>query len=79
MLLDPVAQNNAQGQRQHGFICLHVDDLFMAGDKVFADEVLANIRKDFKVGSGDKNGIMFVGQRSRWKTHDKHGPYMSLL
>ena len=28
---------------------LHVDDLFMAGDKVFADKVLANIRKDFKV------------------------------
>ena len=63
MLLDPVAQNNAQGRRPHGFICLHVDDLFMAGDKVFADKVLASIRKDFNVGSEDKNDIMFVGQR----------------
>ena len=60
MLLDPVAQNNAQGRRPHGFICLHVDDLFMAGDKVFADKVLASIRKDFNVGSEEKNDIMFV-------------------
>ena len=44
MLPDPVAQNNAQGRRPHGFICLHVDDLFKAGDKVFANKVLANIR-----------------------------------
>ena len=77
MLLDPVAQNNAQGRRPHGFICLHVDDLFMAGDKVFADKVLANIRKDFNVRSEDKNDIMFVGQRIKWKTHDKQGPYIS--
>ena len=49
----------------------------MAGDKVFADKVLANVRKDFKVGSEDKNDIMFVGQRIRWKTHDQHGPYIS--
>ena len=34
-LMDPVARNNAKGRRTHGFICLHVDDLFMAGDKVF--------------------------------------------
>ena len=77
MSLDPVAQNNAQGRRPHGFICLHVDDLFMAGDKVFADKVLASIRKDFNVGSEDKNDIMFVGQRIKWKTHDKQGPYIS--
>ena len=77
MLLDPVAQNNAQGRRPHGFICLHVDDFFMAGDKVFADKVLASIRKDFNVGSEDKNDIMFVGQRIKWKTHDKQGPYIS--
>ena len=77
VLLDPVAQNNAQGRRPHGFICLHVDDLFMAGDKVFADKVLASIRKDFNVGSEDKNDIMFVGQRIKWKTHDKQGPYIS--
>ena len=78
MLLDPVAQNNAQGRKPHGFMCLHVDDLFLAGDKVFADRVLASIRyKDFNIGSEDKNDIVFVGQRIKWKTHDKHGPYIS--
>ena len=49
----------------------------MAGDKVFADKVLASIRKDFNVGSEDKNDTMFVGQRIKWKTHDKQGPYIS--
>ena len=76
-LLDPVSQNNAQGRKPHGFICLHVDDLFMGGDKVFEDKTLASIREDFNVGSEDKNDIMFVGQRIKWKTHDKHGPYIS--
>ena len=56
-LLDPVSQNNAQGRKPHGFICLHVDDLFMGGDKVFEDKILASIRKDFNVGSEDKNDI----------------------
>ena len=70
MLLDPVAQ------------ALFVSTLMTCswaeiGDKVFADKLLANIRKDFRVGSEDKNDIMFVGQRIRWKTHDKHGPYIS--
>ena len=59
-LLDPVSQNNAQGRKPHGFICLHVDGLFMGGDKVFEDKILASIRKDFNVGSEDKNDIMFV-------------------
>ena len=27
-----VSQNNAQGRKPHGFLCLHVDDLFMGGD-----------------------------------------------
>eukprot|EP00435_Cladocopium_sp_Y103_P052048 s3265_g16.t1 len=75
-LTDPVARNNAQGRRPHGFIRLHVDDLFMGGDKVFEDKVfedkvLTSLRKDFKVGSEDKNDVMFVGQRIKWKTHDK--------
>ena len=76
MLLDPVAQNNAQGRRPHGFICLHVDDLFMAGDKGLCRQS-ACLRKDFNVASEDKNDIMFVGQRIKWKTHDKQGPYIS--
>ena len=77
-LMDPVARNNAQGRRPHGFICLHVDDLFMAGDKVFESKVLSSLRKNFAVGSEDKNDIMFVGQRIKWKTHDKYGPYISV-
>ena len=77
-LMDPVARNNAQGRRPHGFICLHVDDLFMAGDKVFESKVLSSLRKNFAVGSEDKNDIMFVGQRVKWMTHDKYGPYVSV-
>ena len=77
-LMDPVARNNAQGRRPHGFICLHVDDLFMAGDKVFESKVLSSLRKNFAVGSEDKNDIMFVGQRIKWKNHDKYGPYISV-
>ena len=76
--MDPAARNNAQGRRPHGFICLHVDDLFMAGDKVFESKVLSSLRKNFAVGSEDKNDIMFVGQRIKWKTHDKYGPYISV-
>eukprot|EP00435_Cladocopium_sp_Y103_P003748 s2899_g1.t1 len=50
----------------------------MGGDKVFEDKVLTSLRKDFKVGSEDKNDVMFVGQRIKWKTHDKYGPYISV-
>eukprot|EP00435_Cladocopium_sp_Y103_P076258 s26_g85.t1 len=46
--------------------------------KVFEDKVLTSLRKDFKVGSEDKNDVMFVGQRIKWKTHDKYGPYISV-
>ena len=76
--MDPVARNNAQGRRPHGFICFHVDDLLMAGDKVFESKVLSTLRKNLAVGSEDKNDIMFVGQRIKWKTHDKYGPYISV-
>eukprot|EP00435_Cladocopium_sp_Y103_P063413 s690_g25.t1 len=77
-LMGPVARNNAQGRRPHGFICLHVDDLFMGGDQVFEDKVLARLRRDFAVGSEDKNDVMFVGQRIKWKTHEKYGSYISV-
>ena len=77
-LMDPVARNNAKGRRTHGFICLHVDDLFMPGDKVFESKVLTSLRKNFAVGSEDKNDIMFVGQRIKWKTHEKYGSYISV-
>ena len=38
----------------------------MAGDKNFENVVLKGLRRDFSVGSEDKNDVMFVGQRIRW-------------
>jgi len=77
LLMNASVRNNSQGRKPEGFICLHVDDLYMAGSPEFEQRVLTKIRKDFNVGSEDKNDIMFVGQRIKWKTHDKHGPYIS--
>ena len=77
-LMDPIARNNAQGREVHGFVCLHVDDLYMGGDDIFVQRVPGGIRKDFNVGSEDKNDIMFVGQRIRWKDCPKHGAYLSV-
>ena len=65
-LLDPFKGNNARGRKPCGIISLHVDDLFMAGDWEFEEKVLAQLRKDYEVGSEDKNDIKFVGQRIRW-------------
>ena len=65
-MLDPFHGSNCEGRRVSGFICLHVDDLFMAGDKLFEEKVLKSLRRDFNVGSEDKNDVMFVGQRIRW-------------
>ena len=71
-------RNNSQGRKPEGFICLHVDDLYMAGSPEFEKRVLAKIRKDFNaVGSEDKNDIMFVGQQIKWKNHEKFGNYFS--
>jgi len=39
---------------------------------------LSSLRKNFAVGSEDKNDILFVGQRIKWKTHDKYGSYISV-
>ena len=49
----------------------------MAGSPEFEKRVLTKIRKDFNVGSEDKNDIMFVGQRIKWKQHEKNGYYIS--
>ena len=65
-LLDPVAGNNSQGRSPCGIICLHVDDLFMVGDKEFHKRVVARLREDFSVGSEDTNDVVFVGQRVKW-------------
>ena len=77
-VMDPIAGNNADGREVHDFVCLHVDDLYMAGDKHFESKILANIRRDLSAGSKDKDDIVFAGQRIKWKTRDKHGPYISV-
>ena len=77
LLMNASVRNNSQGRKPEGFICLHVDDLYMAGSPEFEKRVLSKIRKDFNVGSEDKNDIMFVGQRIKWKNHDKFGNYVS--
>ena len=46
--------------------------------RFFESKVLSSLRKNFAVGSEDKNDIMFVGQRIRWKTHGKYGSYISV-
>ena len=45
---------------------------------MFESKVLSSLRKNFAAGSEDKNDIMFVGQRIKWKIHDKYGPYISV-
>ena len=77
LLMNASVRNNSQGRKPEGFICLHVDDLYMAGSPEFEKRVLSKIRKDFNVGSEDKNDIMFVGQRIKWKNHDNFGSYVS--
>eukprot|EP00435_Cladocopium_sp_Y103_P016682 s3284_g4.t1 len=47
-------------------------------DKVFEDKVRTSFRREFAVGSEDRNDVMFVGQRIKWKTHEKYGPYISV-
>ena len=70
-LLDPFNGNKAKGRQPCGVICLHVDDLFMAGNEKFEKRVLARLRQDYVVGSEDKNDIKFVGQRIRQVTDNK--------
>ena len=76
-LMDPVSGNNAKNRQVHGALSLHVDDLLMTGDDVFEKEIMGRLRKDFQVGSEDKNDCLFVGQRIQWKQDDKHGWYIN--
>ena len=77
LLMNASVRNNSKGRKAEGFICLHVDDLYMAGSPEFQKPVLSKILKDFNVGSEDKNDLMFVGQRMKWEKHDKHGSFIS--
>ena len=51
-LMDPVSTKPTV----HGAFSLHVDDLLMTGDDAFEKEIMGLLRKDFHVGSKDKNG-----------------------
>jgi hypothetical protein len=72
-LLDPVTGSNSKGRKVHGVVCLHVDDLFLAGDACFHAQVCQRLRKDFSIGSEDTNDIQFVGQRIKWMLNEKNG------
>ena len=77
-LMDPVSGNNAKNRQVNGALCLHVDDLLMTGDDVFEKEIMGRLRKEFQVGSKDKNDCLFVAQRIQWKQDDKHGWYINV-
>ena len=77
LLMNASVRNGSQGRKPEGFICLHVDDLYMAGSPEFENLVLSRIRKDFNVASEDTKNILFVGQRITWKQHEKHGYFIS--
>ena len=63
LLIDPIAGSPARGKKVVGVACLHVADLFFTGGQELEKRVLENLRKDFQVGSEDKNDIVFTGQR----------------
>ena len=44
LLMNASVRNNSQGRKPEGFICLHVDDLYMAGSPEFEKRVLSKIR-----------------------------------
>merc|ERR1711994_888036 len=72
LLTDPIHGSPSKNQFVCGVLCLHVDDLFLAGDSEFLKRVVQALKRDFQIGSEDKNDIMFVGQRIRW-TKDSNG------
>ena len=57
-LMDPVARNNAQGRRPHGFICnifmIHVDDLLFAGSTdLWNNKFLKGMTQRFNVSHSE--------------------------
>ena len=53
-LVDPVTGSPPLNRQVIGVLCLHVDDLFMAGNAEFHQRVVEGLRRDFQVGSEDK-------------------------
>ena len=65
-LLDPIAGSPAAGRTVLGIVALHVDDLFMTGNAQFEQLVISRLRKDYQVGSEDRNDLVFTGQHVKW-------------
>ena len=65
-LTDPVCGSPAAGKVTSGVLCLHVDDLIMAGDEEFQERVVKCLKTHFEVGSEDIDDIEFCGQRIKW-------------
>jgi hypothetical protein len=66
LMLDPVYGSPAKGRTVEGVVTIHVDDALMTGTSNFVKHVVEGLRRDFKVGSEDKNDVAFVGQRVKW-------------
>ena len=66
LLLDPITGSKARGNNVEGHLTIHVDDAFFTGTQHFHKTVIEALRRDFQVGSEDKNDVMFVGQRVKW-------------
>ena len=77
-MLDPIARSPATGKSVAGIIKLFVDDLFGTGGTEMEQRVLARLRKDFQVGSGDWNDVLFTGRRSRWMKDPQSGSYIAV-
>lgn len=65
-LTDPVSGSPAAGKVTCGVLCLHVDDLCMAGDSEFQRRVVDRIKQDFEIGSEDLNVVEYCGQKVQW-------------
>ena len=64
--LDPIAGSNSKGRKPLVVVNLHVDDLFITGNQADVSYLLTLIRKEYTIGSEDKNDIEFTGQRISW-------------
>ena len=60
-MLDPIEGSAAYNMEVLGVVALHVDDLLMTGSPTFHSTVVARLRKDYQVGSEDKDDIVFTG------------------
>ena len=62
-LLDPVICSAANNRKVLGVLCLHVDDLLFVGSSEMHKQVIDRLRKEFKVGSDDKDDVMLTRQK----------------